>query len=245
LCHTGLVWSATVAGRTLHFRLAGINNQNFIMRDDETGTWWQQVTGCALQGPLSGRCLDPVSWDEVTLAVWRHDHPATRVLLPDAARVEEYAGPGWEAEIDELPLVTPVDPEDRLAPRDLVVGIVSGGTEKAFPWKDLAARGAIADLVGDAPVLLLLHPDGRSLRCFDRRVASGSLDLYRPPCGGPPLADEELLRDRETGSGWDFAGRARSGPLAGTHLKAVSCLKDDWFDWRLYHPGTGVGGAAR
>ena len=34
-----------VDGRRLHFHLAGINNQNFIMQDEETGTWWQQVTG--------------------------------------------------------------------------------------------------------------------------------------------------------------------------------------------------------
>jgi len=57
LCHTGLVWEATVEGRTLHFHLAGINNQNFIMRDEETGSWWQQVTGEAIFGPLKGRRL--------------------------------------------------------------------------------------------------------------------------------------------------------------------------------------------
>ena len=39
-------------GRVLHFYLAGINNQNFLMRDKETGTWWQQITGKALYGPL-------------------------------------------------------------------------------------------------------------------------------------------------------------------------------------------------
>ncbi|PYX39560.1 MAG: hypothetical protein DMG75_00400 [Acidobacteria bacterium] len=41
MCHTGLVWKRTVAGRILHFYLAGINNQNFLMRDNETGSWWQ------------------------------------------------------------------------------------------------------------------------------------------------------------------------------------------------------------
>jgi len=233
-----------VDGRRLHFRLAGINNQNFIMRDDETGSWWQQITGCALHGPLEGRCLDPIAWDEVTLAVWRNEYPATRVLLPDAERVGEYAGPGWEAEIHALPLVTPVDPEDTLAPRDLIVGVQSGEAAVAFPWKDLFARGFVSDRVGTQPVLLVLHPDGRSLRCFDPRAGDRPLDLFRPSCGGPPLGEAEVLRDRETGSGWDFTGTARSGPLAGTTLAAVPCLKDDWFDWKLYHPGTGVGGAA-
>src|SRR5258706_10393533 len=33
LCHTGLVWKRTARGRELHFYLAGINNQNILMRD--------------------------------------------------------------------------------------------------------------------------------------------------------------------------------------------------------------------
>jgi len=234
------VWNARVGGRTLHFRLAGINNQNFIMRDEETGSWWQQVTGCALEGPLRGACLEPVHWDEVTFAVWRHDHPETLVLLPDPAHSQEYAGPSWEAEIDALPLVTPVEPLDALQPRDLVVGVVAGGTSMAFPWKGLLTKGFLAGEVGDQPVLLVLHPDGRSLRCFDRRLDGRELDLFRPPCGPPPLGEEEVFRDRETGSGWDFTGAARSGPLAGRRLRTVPCLKDDWFDWKQHHPGGAV-----
>jgi len=65
------VWSSRLDGRTLHFHLAGINNQNFIMQDEETGSWWQQISGCALRGELKGRCLEPLAWDEVTLAVWK------------------------------------------------------------------------------------------------------------------------------------------------------------------------------
>ena len=54
------MWETTIDGRTLHFHLAGINNQNFIMRDEETGSWWQQVSGEAMLGPLKGRRLKPV-----------------------------------------------------------------------------------------------------------------------------------------------------------------------------------------
>jgi len=55
-----------VDGRALHFYLAGINNQNFLMRDKETGTWWQQITGKAIYGPLKGASLDLVPYDELT-----------------------------------------------------------------------------------------------------------------------------------------------------------------------------------
>jgi len=68
------VWEATVDGRQLHFQLAGINNQNFIMRDEETGSWWQQVTGEAILGPLKGQRLTPVFHDELTFATWKREN---------------------------------------------------------------------------------------------------------------------------------------------------------------------------
>jgi len=51
------VWKRSVGGRVLHFYLAGINNQNFLMRDRETGTWWQQISGKAIFGKLQGESL--------------------------------------------------------------------------------------------------------------------------------------------------------------------------------------------
>jgi hypothetical protein len=69
------VWESTVNGQVLTFRLAGINNQNFIMRDDETGTWWQQVTGKAIHGPLKGYQLKSVFHDDISFAIWKREKP--------------------------------------------------------------------------------------------------------------------------------------------------------------------------
>ena len=46
------MWESALDGRRLRFHLAGINNQNFIMQDEETGTWWQQVNGLSLAYPV-------------------------------------------------------------------------------------------------------------------------------------------------------------------------------------------------
>ncbi len=91
------MWETTVDGRVLHFRLAGINNQNFIMRDDETGTWWQQVTGLALHGPLKGRQLKAVFHDELSFAIWKREQPQGRVLKPDEriAALNRYEAADW------------------------------------------------------------------------------------------------------------------------------------------------------
>jgi hypothetical protein len=51
-------WRAGVA-----LYLAGINNQNFLMRDRETGTWWQQISGRAIFGKLKGASLALAPFD--------------------------------------------------------------------------------------------------------------------------------------------------------------------------------------
>jgi len=229
------VWKSRLGGRTLHFHLAGINNQNFIMRDDETGSWWQQVTGCAILGPLSGTCLDAIPWDEVTFGVFKREFPHAQVLLPAADLKDQYAGPDWEKEIAEFPTVTPVDPRDALKPRDLVVGVTSEGSAKAYPWAQLSPARPIVDTVGSTPLLILLNTDGRSLRCFDRRLDGRTLQSFSGVPSCPPA-----IHDDDTGSEWDFTGLATSGPLVGARLARLICLKDYWFDWKNYNPNTAV-----
>ena len=53
------------------------------MQDDETGTWWQQVSGEAILGPLKGRRLALVPSDQLTFGMWAAEAPNGRVLRPD------------------------------------------------------------------------------------------------------------------------------------------------------------------
>ena len=90
--------------------------------------------------------------------------------------------------------------------------------------------------MGDVPVALVVSPDGRSLRVFDRRVKDQTLTFVR---AGTDLKESTLL-DLETMSEWDFQGRAVQGELAGSQLTPVDYLLDYWFDWKTYHPDTEV-----
>ena len=207
------MWKSGAEGRILHFHLAGINNQNFIMRDEETGSWWQQVTGCAILGPLTGRCLQAIPWDEVTFAVFKREHPRGLVLLPDAGSKDDYAEADWEKNVADYPTVTPIDPHDTLKPRDLVVGVTSGANATAYPWTTLAAQNPILDSVGGTPV----H---NAILMFDCL-------LGRPPAGageGVSLAVQGGLNFHQKVSGETLLIR----------------LKDFWFDWKTYNPGTRV-----
>ena len=228
------MWETTVDGRVLHFHLAGINNQNFIMRDEETGTWWQQVNGKAIHGPLQGRQLKQVFHDEVSFAIWKRESPQGRVLKPveSVVAANQYEAADWETRVGRMRPVAETDVDKRLAARTLVLGIEVAGKSVAYPMSALQKQSPIMDVVGSAPIMLVLGDDHRSARAYERVVDGRRLEFFQQ-------TDRQLL-DAETGSTWSFEGKAVAGPLAGRQLKKVFVLEDFWFDWRIYHPDTTI-----
>lgn len=224
------MWETTIEGRALHFHLAGINNQNFIMRDEETGSWWQQVSGEAILGPLKGRRLTRVPMDEIAFALWKREQPGGRVLRPDPRVTKRYASADWEAGIAKLPVASPIR-DRRLDLRELIVGVVANGHAKAYRTTDVQQQNPIIDTLGGTPIVIVA--EGQSVRAFSRIVDGKPLDLF-----ARPDATSITLVDAGTGSEWDVAGRAIRGPLAGRQLQRIEILRDYWFDWRGYHSDT-------
>jgi hypothetical protein len=205
------------------------------MRDDETGSWWQQVSGEAIQGPLKGRRLAGVLHDEVSFGIWKGEHPGGRVLKPVAERKDDYAPSNWERRMKKVETVTPRPPGDPLEPRTVVVGVTLNGWSKAYPFPLLRRQSPVLDVVGGVPIVLVVGPDGKSIRVFDRRLDGAKLEILARADVRP-----RQLVDAETASEWDFAGRAVAGPLVGRQLAKVKALKEFWFDWRIYQPATAV-----
>ena len=231
------MWERTVEGRELNFHLAGINNQNFIMQDEETGSWWQQVTGEAILGPLKGRRLRPVFHDELSFSTWKDERPQGRVLRPDegVTRAGRYAPANWEEEIADAPVVTPTSADSFLEPRTLVVGITINGASKAYPLSAVQQQSPVIDTLGSVPLLILIGDDQKSVRAFERSLDGRKLELFAKPDASPLR-----LVDVETGTSWDFTGKAVAGLLAGRQLQKIPILNDYWFDWKTYHPNTAI-----
>ena len=225
------MWQSVVNGQKLSFRLYGINNQNFIMADHLTGTWWQQITGEAILGPLKGELLTHVEHDQLTFALWKKENPTGRVLKPDAKGNME--SEDWEEEIEAFPTVTELDPDSPLGHRTVVFGLLLDGIAKAYPRDIILRTSPVTDIVGETPVLLVFAEDGKSARVFDRRVGGQTLDLF-----AKPDSEVTMLVDSQTGSEWDFTGKAVSGALKGETLSKIPLYIDYWFDWVEYNPTT-------
>jgi len=227
------VWRRIANGKTLHFYLAGINNQNFLMRDKETGTWWQQITGKAIYGPMKGTALELISSDELTFGEWKSEISNGQVLAAVKKDAKEYDS-NWEPEVAKLPVVISF-PGTELKSRDVVVGLEVGGSARAYPWAALLKQSPIIDRVQSTPLLIAVASDGKSFRAFVSRVDGKDAEFFLQN----GTKDWALL-DTTTASQWNFQGCAISGPSAGKCLDRISALKDYWFNWRNYHPDTTI-----
>jgi len=229
------VWETPVTDPSPKFHLAGINNQNFIMQDEETGSWWQQITGEAILGPSKGQRLNAVPHDELSFAIWRREHPAGRVLRPDENKPWKQFSEDWEEHTAKFPVLTPLDSDSRLSPRSQILGIKIRSVAKAYPISAVQQQSLIVDYIAGVPLMIVMAEDGKSVRTFDRTVDGRGLEFFTKP-NSRPLR----LVDAETGSEWDFTGRCIGGQYSGRELKKIDSLRDYWFDWKIYNPDTEI-----
>ncbi len=203
------------------------------MRDDETGSWWQQISGEAIQGSLKGQKLVNVAADEITFGVWKREYPNGRVLRPDekVLAAGKYEKADWEKQVGKMPVNVSAPMDNLLEPRTLVVGLVIAAQAKAYTVSAVENQSPILDFVGGKDIVILLGDDRKSVRAFERKLDGRTLELFAKP------SSSEII-DAETGSTWDFSGLAKKGELAGKQLTRIDILKDYWFDWKTYHPET-------
>jgi len=222
----------------LHFHLAGINNQNFIMRDEETGSYWQQITGAAIAGPLKGSQLTLLPQDELTFALWKKEQPKGTVLAPVPRYAAKYEKATWETEVGKLPTVIHA-PKETLPDRETILGVEIHGSAKAFPVAKLTLQTPVLlDTVGGEPIMFVLGPDGKSIRAFSRQIDGRTLEFYGSS-DAQPTPSWKLL-DGASASEWGFDGCAVSGQMQSRCLQRLDALKDYWFDWQHYHPDSAI-----
>jgi hypothetical protein len=243
VCNTGLVFRATVKGRTLHFQYDRMVGANEVQKDLETGSSWQQATGEAIDGPLTGTRLTLYPVVRTTWAEWRRRYPRTLVLKPLPGYAERL--PSRSRRIRD---VTRAGPEgapkgalaldSRLPARETVAGLEIGGDAVAYSFSALRSARVVNDRVGGVPVVIVHQPSSDTTTAFDARgpAARGGKVLKFQAAND----DASSLIDLDTRSTWNAYGLCVEGPLKGTRLKQVVLVPQFWFAWSQFRPGTRV-----
>ena len=104
LCFSGVVYSRELDGQVLLFgNTSALYESDLIMYDHQTGSYWFQVPGEALVGPMTGKRLALLPSMTTTWGEWRRMHPET-VALSNGIEAPDDIGQPLGSPYDRDPL---------------------------------------------------------------------------------------------------------------------------------------------
>ena len=226
VCRTGRVYVPAVDGKPEDFRLVGMDHFNAMFEDGRTKSWWRQVNGEAIVGPLKGKLLDEIPSEQMRLDAWIDRYPNTMIMQPDSLFQEEYAS---LINFDEGKTKEGLARADSLSWREKswVVGVVMGTHASAYDWHDLKKVRVINDVIADTPLLVVLEADTVSFHTFLRDSMNFSYDVTT-----------DLMMDSATKSLWSLKGECTEGQLKDARLKLTQSYQEYWHSWKTFHPNT-------
>ena len=223
VCRTGRVFSPKVEGKLEEFRLVGMDHFNAMFEDATTKSWWRQVTGEAVAGPMKGAQLPELPATQTSLQEWLTLYPGSLVMQADSTFSEEYAdmetydtgrGRGKLTGTDSL----------SWKDKSWVVGIELGKkTSKAFDWNRLKTERVINEKVGEQPVVLALAADDKSFFAFERPDAATVFSIK----------NDTLFSGEKS---WNLLGKATDS--LHQDLKKITAYQEFWHSWSTFHPHT-------
>jgi hypothetical protein len=227
-----VVYARTLGRETYTFQVSGrLWRNSLIMVDRETGTYWSQVTGRAIDGAHRGAQLEKIEAVQTTWKQWRSAHPDSRVLK----KSRNVHGSHYQSYFDDparMGLFRAQWLADRMPGKTLVFGAAVGSDALAVTESVLDEAGIVRAELGGVPVVLSRGPEG-GVRAFSARVGDEVIELVRDPATGVFL---DL-----GGSSWDLGtGRCVAGPRLGARLETVAVTPVYWFAWSSFYPNTQV-----
>jgi len=91
LCNSAIVFERAVEGRVLDFGTTGkLRNSDLVMYDRQTESWWQQFSGEAIVGALTGTELKMLPSRLESWAMFKARAPEGKVLVPNNANMRAY-----------------------------------------------------------------------------------------------------------------------------------------------------------
>ena len=227
------MYDRTINGEVHDFGVSGKLIMNvLVMYDRQTQSYWSQLLGEAIEGPLAGTQLTHYPSWQTTWGEWVARFPDTIALdKGGSGSSDTYAGYYRSGQ-------TGIRPEsisdNRLGGKEWVIGVEQDGEAVAYDFDTLNAERIVNDRVGETDALVVFLPESATGLVYNRLV-DGQMLTFR--------YEDETLIDNETQSTWDaWLGTATSGPLEGQRMRRVDSTRSFWFGWKDWYPDTRIYG---
>jgi len=222
VCRTGRVFEPIIKGNPEEFRLVGMDHFNAMFEDKSTGSWWRQVSGTAVAGPLKGKSLPEIPSIQTTLKKWIELYPNTTVMQADEAFKEEYEEmSNYESGASKSKLT--LRDQGSWKDKSWVIGIESGSESKAYDWNRLQKERIIYDELGGKPVVIILSKDNNSFVALERLNKE---QLFS-------LSNDTLISANQR---YNFIGVSLDSTKS--NLKNLNAYQEYWHSWQIFHPLT-------
>jgi hypothetical protein len=201
------------------------------MYDRTTKSLWSQAMAQAIVGKLAGVKLERIPFDVAYWKEWKQLYPESKVLSTDTGSARPYGADPYGDYYTNGEILFPVSKhDDRLGFKEIVVGFENEGHYKAYRLQEIENRMVIGDQVKGKPIALLsLHPF--MVRAYNPMVDGQVLEFsYNPKV--------QNFVDTQTGSVWNFEGKAVNGQMKGKQLTRLPFDEGFWFEWVAFHPET-------
>lgn len=249
LCNTAIAFDRRLEGRMLDFGTTGkLRFSDLVMYDRQTESWWQQVTGEAIVGELTGKRLKFLPAQIISWETFRANFPGGKVLNRNTGHVRSYGqNPyiGYD-NINASPFLYSGPRDARIRPMERVVTVSLGAEDVAYPFSALEKVQVVNDTVGGTAIVVMYVKgvtsalDGSSIA--DSRDI-GTSAVFARRLDGKVLtfkADRDRIVDGQSGSTWNILGQATAGALKGKQLTRVVSGQHFWFAWAVFKPKTRV-----
>ena len=245
LCNTAIAFDRRIEGHTLDFGTTGnLRLSDLVMWDRQTESWWQQATGEAVVGELTGTRLQLLPARIISWAEFREQRPQGRVLSRETGHRRDYGRNPYVGydDISQSPFLFEGPSDGRLRPMERVVTVSLDGEHVAYPVSALRDHGVVADRVGGRAIVVFFQPGTASALDLSDIASSrdvGSAGVYAAELEGRDLSftwNGSAFVDRETGSRWTILGQATAGPLADSQLEPMVHVDAFWFATAAFLP---------
>lgn len=250
LCNSALVFDREAGGRLLDFGTTGkLRKSDLVMWDRQTQSWWQQLTGEAIVGEMTGTRLTYLPAPLVSFRTFREAFPKGKVLSKKTGVYRDYgANPylNYDSPRNTQPFLFRGAVDSRLHAVERVVVLEMKGEAKAYPYGELRKAKVVNDTVGGVAVVVFFGEgvtsalDGPNI-ATSRDVGTGA--IFRRTLAGRTLTFDlknGALVDRETNTRWNLLGHALEGKLKGKRLPPVAFGNHFAFAWLAFRPGSKI-----
>ncbi len=254
LCNAAIVFDRRLNFKgeeyLLDFGVSGmLRNSDLVMWDRQTESWWQQFTGQALVGKLTGAELNLVPSLLISLEEFFETYPEGEVLSTETGHFREYGiNPynGYDDLENEQPRLFKDKVDSRLPAMERVLNVHVKGKDKIYPLSVIKKEEVINDRFEGKP--LVLFYTSKTVSVLDEKKIEesrkvGSVTVFNPKVNNTRLTftkTDKGFKDNQTGSVWNISGKCISGKMKGEELRPVIHGNHFAFAWFAFHPETKI-----